>query len=421
MAQLYTEVPLYLPYSIEDRIHKKFDHLIVCLNRRREQLIAEHRAGEKERYAENSSSNQILQQLTDMRTHLQTEMKEKVPQSIYERTVKDIETKMMQLEFVEKEVELRFECNTQQLEETISVLGQLVERETVPIPNYSLMEPQISIGKRGAVQGELDWPNGIAFDAITQVIYVAEGNMFSACIKVFSVTGKYINTFCKGQLRSPVGIAVGINGDEVYVSDSYLHSIFHFKLPSFQVLTKIGKKGTGEGVGEFSSPRQLTVAPNGSVFVADRHNNRVVVLTHTLEFKQSISHESMTQPCDVKLLDNKAFVLSISDSPCLHVFSQSGEKLRSLITCGTEGNEQVKRGLFFCFDKHHEILVSDYGENSIKVFSQEGALLHTLGYTQEKEKEMRPNGICPRGIAVTNDNKIICASSDTMFCLHILY
>ena len=69
-----------------------------------------------------------------MRTHLQTEMKEKVPQSIYERTVKDIETKMMQLEFVEREVELMFECNTQQLEEIISVLEQLVEWEIVPIP-----------------------------------------------------------------------------------------------------------------------------------------------------------------------------------------------------------------------------------------------------------------------------------------------
>ena len=51
------------------------------------------------------------------------------------------------------------------------------------------------------------------------------------------------NTFCKGQLRYPVGIA--INGDELFVSDADLHSILHFKLPGFKLVTKVGKKGAG--------------------------------------------------------------------------------------------------------------------------------------------------------------------------------
>ena len=207
-------------------------------------------------------------------------------------------------------------------------------------------------------------------------------------------------------------MGIAINGDEVYVSDEYLNSIFHFKLPGFQLITKVGKKGTGKG--EFSSPRQLTVAPNGSVFVADSGNNRIVVMTQNLKFQQTIEHTSMTVPYDVKLLDNKVFVLSSRDNPCLHVFSQTGEKLRSFITCGIQGNEQVKLGYSFCFDKQQNILISDCGDNSIKVFSQEGALLHTLGHTQGEEKRIRPNGI-----VVTNDNKIICSSHSTMFGLHI--
>ena len=121
------------------------------------------------------------------------------------------------------------------------------------------------------------------------------------------------------------------------------------------------------------------------MFVADTNNNRVVVLTHNLEYKQSISHASMTLHYDVKLLDNDVFVLSHSDNPCLHVFSQSSEKLRSFITCGEQGNEQIKKGRFFCFDKHNNILISDYIDSAIKSFYQEGALLHTLEYTQEEE------------------------------------
>ena len=121
----------------------------------------------------------------------------------------------------------------------------------------------------------------------------------------------------------------------------------------------------------------------------------------------------MTLPCDVKLLDNKVFVLSLNN-PCLHVFSQSGEELRSFITSDLQGSKQVKRGYYFCFDKQQNILISAFEDNSIKVFSQKGALLHTLGHTQEEEKKIRP-----RGIVVTNDNKIICSSFDTKFGLHI--
>ena len=89
-------------------------------------------------------------------------------------------------------------------------------------------------------------------------------------------------------------------------------------------------------------------------------------MTHKLEYKQIIKHASMTVPYDVKLLDNKVFVLSYRDNPCLHMFSQSGEKLRSFITRGKQGNEQVKLGYYFCFDKQQNILISDLSDNSLK-------------------------------------------------------
>ena len=72
--------------------------------------------------------------------------------SMRDKMVEEIETKMRQVEVVEREVELMFECDTQQLEETISVLGQLVERD-VSIPNYPLMHPWISVGKKGTGMG----------------------------------------------------------------------------------------------------------------------------------------------------------------------------------------------------------------------------------------------------------------------------
>ena len=418
MAERYPETPLPLPLPlpmdpIETLIHEKFDQLIVCLNRRREQLIAEYRERQEEKHAAITGRIRTLQQLRDSKTDLQTRMKDNLLHSTRVRVLEEIDTKTRQLEVVARDMEVAFECDTLQLEETISALGQLVEIE--PIPNYpAMIQPRISSGKLRRDLKRYDSPNGIAFDERTQLIYVANENLFSTkgCISVFSVEGEYIDTFCEGQVKCPEGIA--ISGDSVYVSDLHLHSIFHFELPGFHLMTKVGKQGTGKG--EFSSPRQLTVAANGSVFVADSGNNRVAVMTDKLKYQRSISHASMTEPCDVRILDNKVFVLSMRDNPCLRVFSQSGEKLRSLITRGTEGNKQIREGYFFCFDRQRNILVSDYSDNSIKVFSQEGALLHRMGDTQDTEERIRPNGI-----AVTDDNKIICASYGAKFALHIFY
>ena len=127
-----------------------------------------------------------------------------------------------------------------------------------------------------------------------------------------------------------------------------------------------------------------------------------------------IKHRTMTHPTDVKVNNNKVYVLSVTNSPCLHVFSLTGEKIRSLITRDDEGNAQVIRCYSFCLDKKQNILMADNVAGNIKVFSQEGDLLHTLGDTQDVHKTIKPHGI-----TLTDTNKIICTSLCTNFGLHI--
>ena len=49
-----------------------------------------------------------------------------------------------------------------------------------------------------------------------------------------------------------------MSGDSnVFVSDARSHCVYKFRLPKFQLVTKVGKQGTG--VREFNSPQCLTV------------------------------------------------------------------------------------------------------------------------------------------------------------------
>ena len=89
--------------------------------------------------------------------------------------IEDIDNRMKQLQLLEKETEVVFVCDTRQLEQSISVLGQLIERDIISTPDYpTLLQPSISVGKRGIAEGELLFPNGVAFEEKSKLIYVAD-------------------------------------------------------------------------------------------------------------------------------------------------------------------------------------------------------------------------------------------------------
>ena len=406
MAERYTreEAPLVI-HPTETSINEHFNKLIDLLNLRREEMIHQFR----ERLAAVPTRQNMLQQPTNSEADMLGLTKEDPLRSMLERITEELGKKMLQLS--QKETEIVFECDTTQLEQTISVLGQVVGGEIVSTPDYpALKQPSISVAEQGTAEGELFWPRHVAFDENSQRIYVTNTPMFvGGNISVFSVTGEYIDRVCEGQVCSPSAIA--ISGDNVFVSDTALSCVFKFKFPAFISVSKVGERGTG--VREFQFPHSLTVA-DGYVYVADCDNNRITVMSTGLQHSKHITHQTMTRPRDVKVYNNQLYVLSYIDSPCLHVFSLIGEKIRSLITRHEYGYAQVRRCTSFCLDKKLRILMADYGADNIKVFSQKGALLHILGNTEDEDKAITPNGI-----ALTDNNRIICTSNDTNFLLHI--
>ncbi|KAI6662003.1 hypothetical protein LOD99_9590 [Oopsacas minuta] len=89
----------------------------------------------------------------------------------------------------------------------------------------------------------------------------------------------------------------------------------------------------------------------------------------------------MSKLVDVKFSNNEMFVLSSREYPCIHVFTLSGEKSRSLL--GTRGYETLVIGtFFFCLDGKNNILISDLTANIIKVLSPEEDILYTIGQSR---------------------------------------
>ena len=342
-------------------------------------------------------------------------MKENLLRETQERILAEVEQKLLEVRVPLPQTRLVFRSQSGPLEELVAGLGEVLE-EHVPIvpivPQYKDMRPVVAVGKRGIAPGELCYPNGIAIETNSNQIYIAEGGTVSssfARISIWSEGGEYLNSFTHQELMCPRGIA--IHGDCVYVSDTAVHAVFLFRIGnSIELVAKIGTLGSG--IGQFNTPFNLAISNNGDVYVADYSNNRISILDSSLHYIRTLTQEHINWPHDVKLRDNTVYVLCHM-SPIIRVFSYEGELIRSVETRGAPFQFYGPR--YFFIDVAENIIISDYGTHSIRIFSKEGTEIHTIrgrGYQTEQLQ-------CPTGLALTTELNLVVVSHSARNVLQI--
>ena len=254
------------------------------------------------------------------------------------------------------------------------------------IPQYDTFQYLIAVAKPIFKMGS----RGIFIDEDRGHIYVVDHSRDR--IQIFSETGDSVNFFYT--CFSPHGVLVV--EDRVYVMDRGPHKLSMFSTPYHEMISQVG--GRGSGSEQFDQPHNLSLSPDKHIYVADCNNSRLQILDCNLHFKGTFQHPSMTNPLDIKFSHSQLFVLTIND-PCLHIFTLSKEFVRSIITRGP--GLQTRSSYFFCLDAHNNIVISDYSDQNIKVFSSEGKLLHIIDDGA---------GFHPLGVAILKQTKLVFVS-----------
>ena len=386
---------------LELTINSHFDRIIGKVNARRFEILTELREKREESRARDTQREEMISQISATKSQVESNIKQNpLKQMMFIK----IEKKLEKLKMTPQKKELQFSIDSNSVEQAIEEIGKISEVARI---NCDAFQPVVTVAKKGSGPGELDSPTGVAVEERSGNIFVAEAN--NSRVSIFSQTGEYIWSFGTELFITPCGIA--IQNDNLYVSDANKHKVFYFKLPDMKLIQQVGKKGTGNL--EFIYPCQLFISQVGDVYVCDQSNNRIQVLSSKLNFKIILKHDSMTRPADIKLTEELMYVLSCVDNPCLHVFTLTGDKIRSILSRGE--NLQLTRPLFFCNDMNANIVVSDYDDHCIKIFTPEGEFLHRIGQ-QGHEKGMFIN---PKGISFTKEGRLICVSDNKNFGLQI--
>ncbi len=148
------------------------------------------------------------------------------------------------------------------------------------IRSYSTLDgaPQQTIGRRGAEDGEFNFPTNLSVDRLGQ-LYVADTLNFR--IQVFDVEGRFVRALgtlgdTPGSLNRPKGVGVDSDG-HIYVVDASFNNFQIFDGQG-QLLLFVGAGGRNPG--EFFLPAGMSVDEQDRLYVADQGNSRVQVFQY---------------------------------------------------------------------------------------------------------------------------------------------
>jgi DNA-binding beta-propeller fold protein YncE len=158
--------------------------------------------------------------------------------------------------------------------------------------------------------------------------------------------------------------------------------------------------GAGDGPLQFKSPRQVWVASDDFVFVAEVGNGRVQVLTPRLDFHGFVGVGQLSGPAGV-CADDDVIMVSELGADRISVFARcDGALLRRFATYG-HGDGQLRAPLGLCFmSGHRHVAVADYWNHRVSVFSVEGEFVRHVGVGKLR---------LPQGVACSAFDEIVVA------------
>jgi sugar lactone lactonase YvrE len=142
----------------------------------------------------------------------------------------------------------------------------------------------MAFGKSGTGDGELQRPQGLAIERRRDGEFLLVADACNHRIQRFTLDGKFVSTFGalgsgRGELKYPYGLTARGPGEPggpgIYVVEWGNNRIQRFD-PDGHPTGMWGQPGRGPG--QFSTPWDVTLGPEGRIFVTDYGNHRVQVL-----------------------------------------------------------------------------------------------------------------------------------------------
>ena len=362
--------------KVKNEIESRFQELMNCVRKRERQLLNELEEILNNYKRERDKHKQSLTELETGLNFAKENFKSNDLKHLQDSIIKQITEKRKEFEsqFESKHISLDFDKTILELAGTIgrlTVTNSTSVVSSLPVVDYEgKVTPVLSIGgTSGGKEGQFSNPYGVAVHYQTGNIFVADHSNHR--VQVFDKDGKYLYKFGDGKMNGPLFIAFYQN--KVFVSQNGTNCLLVYDLNG-TFLNQIGTPGNGEG--QLKSPYGITInESNGDIFVCDYSNRRVQIFSKDFLFKSQFGKGILKSPSDIKLTNEYIYVLSYTN-PFLYSFNYNLIQVQNAVLNSI--SKHLKYPYSFCIDGAGNFIISDYSQNVIVLFNQEGDLVHKI-------------------------------------------
>jgi DNA-binding beta-propeller fold protein YncE len=244
-----------------------------------------------------------------------------------------------------------------------------------------------------------------------------------------SVYGGSVTRFLGGSLRGVVsgvidthvvsyssGVAVSVDGCTLLLTDSDAYDggdgLHDFSVADGTLRRVVCELPRCSAPSRLRAPRQVCIAPDGFVFVADG-NDRIVVLTPALDFHSVIGAGRLARPFGV-CANADVVVVVDGTSERVMVFRRGDGALLRWFGSRGSGDGRLHGPRAVCFMSHDSrVAVADCNNNRVSVFSVDGEFIRHVGVGVLKS----PEGVACSAfdelvVADTGNNRVIVFGAD---------
>jgi DNA-binding beta-propeller fold protein YncE/ABC-type Fe3+ transport system permease subunit len=208
----------------------------------------------------------------------------------------------------------------------------------------------------------------------------------------------------EGRFATPRALAVEPNTGCVFVIDKDARVQRFSREGTFELEWRMPKWDRGK-------PTGVSIAPDGRVFIADTHENRVAIYSRDGEWLGSFGSYGMEPgqfifPCDIAFgRDGEIIVSEFGGNDRVQIFDSEGRFLRQFGRFGRGAGEFARPQSISLSPDGSEIFVADSCNHRIQVFSREGELKRTLGSAGQAVGELG----YPYGVVALDDGTLLVA------------
>jgi DNA-binding beta-propeller fold protein YncE len=268
---------------------------------------------------------------------------------------------------------------------------------------------QIIVGSRGFAKGQLEAPSDVTVDANGN-LYVADTN--NNRIQKYDAQGNFV-AYAGGyqsdiEMTQPWSLAVGADGS-VFVANTWGHSVIKLDA-ELKLVESWGVGGQTEAGGDpfaLYGPRDIAVAPNGNVLIADTGNARIVEYTPDGDFVRQFGSKGTS---GAPLEFNEPTSIDVTAAGEIYVADLYNKRivvlnndlsLKSTITVNEWDSEGTSDKAYIAALPDGRVLATDPADDLVLVFGADGAKVSEFAVPDEGNNSFaRPIGVATDGTSV---------------------